>query len=851
MRHMCPLHAVMRFSRRSGRYPSPGVLVLLVLGTQSFGWATPAVGKTLDEYDAELDRERLNPFIRGAPAPDTLAPALLPRRPEKPANDPSKSDPELLLLAVTLNGMPFKEVVRAELLPGGPLLVTAEVWTEARFVTVVQAVRLSDGMPGYALDDVPGLTYQINRQSLSMDINAPASAFVGVVWRLDPNEGLSFPLSPRPGVLVNYDFSISKRPTSGTTDTNVSGGAMLEAVAFSRMGNVVTSALVTSTNKGFKAARLDSFWRYDLPDRMASVVVGDTVGVGGGWSRPARYGGIRWGRDFGMRPGFVTFPQLSFSSEAALPSTVDVLVNNARRLSLPVQPGPFDLTHVPLVSGAGELGLVVRDLLGRETVVRQNYYVSPQLLAPGLTDFSFEAGWLRAGYGRDSVYRDGFGAATWRQGLTHRLSGEVRLELQRQRRAAGFELTSLLGTWGVVRGALAASHGDTQGLHTRGHTMRAGIERSTPAGGGTLQYERSSRDFAPFGESTDPVTVSQRARERWLASFGGLLWANVSGGASYVRQNRWDGDQLQLLGLALNFPVAHRASVSLSVNKRLDGDRSWRAAVTVNLPLGDGITVASGLERGTDNRFSGAVSASRSAPAGPGLGWRVQTSTLPSQRAQADLQYNTNQAEFMMEAVSDASGQVATRAGGRGTVGWLEGMAFATRPVGQGSVAVVRVAGLEGIPVKHSHQVVALTDARGLAFVPGLLPWQKNQIEIDVADLPLDVEAGRTSHQVTPRAMSGVVVDFAVRRTRQALLRLQQPDATPIPVGARVRLLPDGPVFITGRRGEVWLTDLADSEQRLQVSWPTGDCMLKLAVPPNLGGVPATIGPLVCEPGKP
>ena len=843
---MRSLNNVVTSCRPLNRCLSPYALILCWVGIQALIWATPTLATPLESQDIQL---QLGQPVPAAPAFPYKA--SQPLRRELAAKPAPKLIPEILLLVVTLNGEPLKEVVRTEQLPGGSLMLSAEVWSDARLLPLAHPIMLSDGIPGFALDMVPGLTYRINRQSLTMDISAPASAFVGVIRSLGEETVSPLPLPPRPGVILNYDLSLNYSQNPGSNAATASGGAVLEAVAFSRWGSMVVSSLVTSTKKVYRAERLDTYWRYDLPDRMESVVVGDAVGVGGGWSRPVRYGGVRWGRDFGMRPGFVTFPQLSFVGEAALPSTVDVLVNNVRRLSLPVQPGPFDLTNVPLVSGAGELGLVVRDLLGRETVVRQSYFVSPQLLAPGLTDFSFEAGWLRSGYGRDSEYGDGFGAATWRQGLTHRLSGEVRLELQRQRRAAGIEVSGLLGTWGVARGALAASHGETQGLHTSGHTMRAGIERNTPAGGGTLQYERASRGFAPFGESTDSAAVTRRARERWLASIGGVLWANVSGGVSYVRQTRWDGDQVQLLGLSLSYPIENRASVSLSVNKRLDGDQSWRAGISVNLPLGDGINIASGLERGTDSKFSGAVFASRNAPAGPGLGWRIQTSTLPSQRAQAGLQYNTNGTELTIDASSDASGHVATRVGGRGSVGWFERLAFASRPVGLGSVAVVRVEGLEGIPVKRNHHVVAFTNARGLAFLPGLLPWQKNQIEIDVADLPLDVEIGRTIQQVTPRALSGVVVDFAVRRTRQALLQLRQRDATPVPEGARVRLLPDGPEFITGRRGEVWLTDLADSRQRLLVSWPTGGCVLDVSLPTSPGSMPGLVGPVVCEQDKP
>jgi outer membrane usher protein len=755
-----------------------------------------------------------------------------------------KPAPEVLLVDVSVNGQRLKDVVRAEQLPGGPLLLPAEAWTETRLAPLAQTAALSDGTPAFALDAVPGATYRINRQSLSLEINAPATAFVGSTLGLQDSVAVP-PPRPQPGAMLNYDLSLTQSGGSS------SSGAALEAVAFNGFGNIVTSALVSDNASGRSVTRLDTYWRYDLPQRMETLVVGDTVGVGGGWSRPVRYGGIRWGRDFGMRPGFVTLPQISLAGETALPSTVEVLVNNARRLSQPVQPGPFDLNNVPIVTGAGEIGLVVRDLLGRETVVRQSYYASPLLLAPGLTDFSFESGWLRTGFGRDNAYGDGFGAGTWRQGLTNRLTGELRLELQRERRAAGMELSGLLGAWGVTRVALAASSSGRQGPHESGGLVQAGIERSTPQGGGVLQFEHASRGFAPFGEVTGSAAVSQRARDRWLLSMGGPLWDAVSGGVSYVRQTRWDGDQVQMLGLSLSLPVWQRASMSMSVNKRLDGDHGLIASASISLPLDNGIQTASRVERSTDGHVNGAVSAMRNPPAGPGFGWRVQAASTESQRAQVGLQYNTSQAEWALDAVADARGQVATREGGRGTVGWLDGMAFASRPVGQGSVAVVKVSGIEGVPVKRANQVVAETDARGLAFVPGLLPWQKNQIEIDPVDLPLDVEVANTTQEVTPYARSGVVVDFAVRRTRQALLVLRQSDSTPVPVGAKVRLLPAGPEFITGRRGEVWLTDLAGNQQRLRVQWPGGGCTLELDVPASPDGAPGKIGPLACEEGKP
>lgn len=753
--------------------------------------------------------------------------------------------PELLLLDVTINEQRLADVVRAEYWPDGALLLPADAWAEARLAVPLQARMLSDGRLAYALDAVPGTTYRLSRPTLSLEITAPASAFVGATLALR-GAPAALPPRPAPGLLLNYDLSAERGAGGG----RLTGGAALEAVAFSRLGNVVASALVRDDGKQRTAERLDTYWRYDMPQRLETLVLGDNVGVAGGWSRPARYGGIRWSRDFGMSPGFVTMPQLSLAGEAALPSTVELLVNNARRMSQPLQPGPFELANIPVVTGAGMLNLVVRDLLGRETVIRKSYYASPRLLAPGLDDFSIEAGWLRTGYGQDSHYGDGFGALTWRQGLSRSLTGEARVELQATRRAAGVELAGLLGDWAVGRAALAGSSGSSgvsQGTREKGHLLQLGLERNTPLGGGTLQYERASPGFAPFGEATGgPLVVAQRARERWLGALGGTVWGPVVGGLSYASQTRWDGERVKNVDVSLGFSLWRRASLNLALNKRLDGDGGWRASLSISVPLDDGLITGSRMELARGNPATASVSAARNPVAGPGLGWRLEATNQQSQRARGGVQYANNAAELTADAASNANGQVALRGGVRGTLGLLAGLPFASRSVGQGSFAVVDAGGLAGVQVKRSHQVVATTNSRGLAFVPGLLPWQQNQIEIDPVDLPLDVAMGDPVQYVTPYPASGSVVTFAVRRTRQALLVLQQTNGTPVPVGATVRLRADGPDFIVGRRGEVWLTDLATGRQSLQASWDGGRCQLTLDFPAS-NGTPAKIGPLACE----
>ena len=792
---------------------------------------------------SQLTRVTTPAMAPASPAVAAYTPAPLAKQGQSSGRSPTRSDakttPEVLLLDVRVNSQRLSDVVRVEQMSEGRLLVSADAWQEARLAPG-EVHTMSDGTLAYALDALPGATYTVDRQNLSLEINAPATAFIGSSLGLQ-GQSTAAPPRPNPGIFINYDTSLQRAAGGALT-----GGATLEAIAFSQLGNLVSSVLVRADGNKRSLDRLDTFWRYDMPDRMETMLVGDAVGVSGGWSRPARYGGFRYGRDFGHRPDFVTLPQLSLNGSAALPSTVDLLVNNVQRLSQSVQPGPFTLNNVPLVTGAGQLNLVVRDLLGRETVVVQSYYASPRLLAPGLSDFSIEGGKLRTGFGQDSQYGDAFGAVTWRQGLTSRLTGEARVEAQAHRQAAGLELASLVGTLGVGRMALAMSSARlASGAREQGQLLQLGIERNTPSGGGTLQYERASQGFEPFGEGKGGTVAPQRSRGRLLAAVGGNFWRSFSSAVSYVSQSHWSGDSVKSMSLSISTPMWNKASLSLSVNKRIDGDHALRAALVISMSLDDGIYTSARLTTSSDGKPVGAVSTARSAPAGPGLGWRVDGSSGQSQAAGGSLQYNTSHAEFAADAASDARGKVELRGGARGTLGLLAGLPFASRPVGQNSFAVVEVDGLAGVPVKRGNQVVAETDARGRAFIPGLLPWQINKIEIDPVELPLDTEVGATMQQVTPYARSGSVVKFAVRRTRQALLVLHQSNGVVVPPGTRVTLLPSGAEFLAGRRGEVWLSDLGTGQQHLRVDWPGGGCELDLPVMAD-SQTPPKIGPIAC-----
>lgn len=747
-------------------------------------------------------------------------------RPGKSTHD---NMPQTMLLDVTINFRKLDDIVWAEKLSDGRLVLPLEAWLEMRLRPVGEKMPMTDGKSGYALDAVQGLEYQLESNKLALNIAAPAEAFEAST--LGQGQGSTAPPNQSPpGIYFNYNLTGTR---SG--DGRISYGAFLEGVAFNSMGSLVAQALLRGSNEQRELVRTNTYLQKDLPGSMETLVIGDTIGTGGAWSRPVRFGGIRWARNFSLRPGFFTFPMPTISGSAALPSTVDVLINNQYQQSQAVDSGPFTLTDIPVVSGAGQINLVVRDLLGVETLVTQSYYTSPRLLAKGLSDFSFEAGLLRKNFGsRSNDYSTPFVAGTWRQGFSDAFTGEARLELQKHRQAMGFEIAALLGQFAVARAAAAYASADGE----QGGRYLLGLERRSLIGSGSLVWEYFDRNFAQFAAQPNAV----RPRQRLSAGYGMPLFLGSTIGVNYISQSSWNGERFKLATANLGIPLPWNMFANIFVSRQFDDD-SWRGGVNLILPLGSQRTVSARTTRDNTGRITNALQASQSVSQGPGLGWRLRTSDDPRQHLQVGGVLNTNHGQLTVDTNLGENG-TAVRLGANGAVGFLQDFPFATRNIGHGSFAVVKVGDIPGVQVYRSNQVAATTNSRGKALIPNLLPFQKNLITINPGELPFDTEIKGVKQMVTPYARSGLLVEFSVRRSRNALVVLQQPNGLPVPAGTRVTSTSSGMEFIVAKRGQVYLTDL-EVDNHITAQWPEGRCDLFINLPLDAPAEPR-IGPLIC-----
>src|SRR5262249_15236017 len=148
------------------------------------------------------------------------------------------------------------------------------------------------------------------------------------------------------------------------------------------------------------------------------------------WTTAVRLGGITIAKNFRMRPDLVTYPLPEFAGQAAVPTTVDLLINGQPRLSSDVAPGPYAIDVMPFVNGAGSATLITTDALGRQISTTLPFYVATSLLQQGLVDYSASAGLLRSQFGQQSF---GYGApaasGTLRYGFSNSITFEGHGEL--------------------------------------------------------------------------------------------------------------------------------------------------------------------------------------------------------------------------------------------------------------------------------------------------------------------------------------------------------------------------------------------------------------------------------------
>ena len=725
------------------------------------------------------------------------------------------SDAEILLVDVSINLLQVTEPIRVEKLSNGMLVLPEAVFKELKLIPKDGRIKMSDCSYGYQLNTNAGITYDFNPEKFTLDIRVPVDAFELSVFAKKESIKLK-PENNNKGAFTNYQLYA----TQTKSGDNFSG--VLDVTGFNKLGSLTTGATVNKDSREVNIVRTSTYYQKDLPDKMQSFVIGDTVNSDGNWSRSANYFGVRWSRNFSTQPGYIYTPNPIISGSAALPSVIDVYVNNQKTFSQKINPGPFDITHLPVPgNGMGQVNLVVKDILGNEQVITKNFYQSPILLAKGENDFSLESGFLRKNYGtKSNDYQDGFAAGTYVHGITNSITARGRFELQPDRQAAGGDIALTLGNFALVQASVASSN---DGIRGTGNQYGANIENMGQFLKTSIGVKRFDKDFSQFASTSDET--KPKTRTNAFVSFPiPMINNNISIG--YISQTNWDSDPFKNAYISSGYALPYGANLALSYNKRLDTVNNWGASIVLTVPLGDYNTR---FDHTIDpsGKITDSYALSTNIPAGPGMGWSVINEDL-KKNVKTNLTLNSSTAQYSGQINVQDGITTGKRLGVNGTIGLLDGEVFASRQVNNSSFAVVKTEGLKDIKIYNQNNMVAITNKNGTAAFP-IRPYEKTKIEIKDNEIPLEATAEVLEMYPVAYARSGLLVKFPIQMSKNALVKIHLPNDTPIPAGATVTMASNKEIYIAGRNGEVYLTNLSQKNQ-LTVSWLENKCELNLEI---------------------
>ncbi|MBI6940226.1 fimbrial biogenesis outer membrane usher protein [Pseudomonas putida] len=731
------------------------------------------------------------------------------------------------------------QVPKAELVPvqqrAGRLYLGSDVLRAA-------GIKLPGNPLGeVALDEVAGLHTDYDSQNQRLLLQVPPA------WLPDQQVGdrSLYPASDARssfGALFNYDLYLNDTDDGGTYLA-----AWNELRLFDRWGTFSTTGQWRQSFNGAQAGasrqgflRYDTTWRFTDEQRLLTYEAGDVVTAALPWTSSVRVGGLQLSRDFAARPDLVTYPLPAFAGEAAVPTSLDLFINGYKSSTTELQPGPYTLTNVPFINGAGEAVVVTTDALGRQVSTTLPFYVTSSLLQKGLTDFSVAAGSLRRDYAmEDFGYGPGVASASLRHGVSDFFTLESHVETAESLLLGGLGGTLRLGNFGVLNTALAQSQFDSD----NGHQLALGYQFNSQRIGFSYQRLQRHGDYTDLSRVDTPeMQLSQRSEQVTLSlnldRYGSL-------GAGYFDVRAGDGTRTRLINLSWSKPLWGNSSMYLSANREV-GDSQWAVQAQLVIPFDFNGTLAVSLERSKDGQDLQRVNYSRAVPVGTGVGYNLGYATGGNRDAyrQADVTWRLQSVQ-LQAGVYGSSGEMTRWADASGSLVWMDAGVFAANRIDDAFV-VVSTSGYADVPVRYENQAIGRTDKGGHLLVPYSSGYYRGKYEIDPMGLPPDILAPEVEQRVAVRRGSGYLLEFDLKRVLAASIELVDGNQQPLKLGSKVTHQESGSQAVVGWDGLVYLENLSP-HNRLHVQLEgAGQCEVAFDLPQAEGSIPL-IGPLVCR----
>lgn len=272
---------------------------------------------------------------------------------------------------------------------------------------------------------------------------------------------------------------------------------------------------------------------YDDPDDFLRSYVGDLTPEIRFQQNYVQMGGIGISRE---RRRFDQFRTAVLQGNHQLilerQSTVDVYRNGVLFQQLQLEPGSYDLSNLPLLSGSNDVRLAVKDASGFSQVINYQTYLDPIDLDPGDWEGAFYVGKLSTRFGLSPKY-DGELAVTgfYRKAFIDHPAVGFGLQASSSVQQVSAQTQVLIGS-GRLDATVGGSHGQLGSGYLVGLVYDLLLDQGERSTSVTLEGILQSRHFTGLGSPLQDNTNELNASAVLTHTFNPTVSAEV--GATYI-----------------------------------------------------------------------------------------------------------------------------------------------------------------------------------------------------------------------------------------------------------------------------------------------------------------------------
>lgn len=725
----------------------------------------------------------------------------------------------------------------------GDFLVQIEDLRKMGFSEIPGKVLVLEREEFVSLKSMEGVKTVFDEKKLALELTADPHLLGKKVFML------RYPRQPKvyypkdTGGFLNYNLTYFAKDSFDYDST-----LLTNQLGF-RVGDLLLlsdSSYTQRKGEGAQFVRLMSNLTYDRREDLKRFVVGDFFASSGELGSTINMGGISFSKQYKIAPYFITYPEVSFSGLASLPSEVEVYRDGVLIRKERISPGEFELRDIPTYVGSGLVEVVLRDPFGREQRIKLPYYFSDTLLKKGLHEYSYNLGFSREDFGTVSNhYKDFLFSGFHRYGMNDSLTAGIRAEASRRVLNLGLSSTcSIPWRLGVINGSVAWSDS----------------KRGKNGIGGSLSYLYLGRDlsfnFLLRGFTRDYSNISQGAspeRIKYEASAGAGYFSSVLGSLSlgFAATEKYIGSDTKSLLASYSRRITDRSNVIASFKRDVKNHIS-EFNISINYYFKHGITASSSYQR-MDGSSRERIQILKNLPLGEGFGGRAsfeanQTESKNFNAYDLQLQYNAKYGQYRGEFISTDHAETysLTTAGG---LTFVEDSVNFTRPV-QDSFALVKVGDLKGVRVYLNNQEIGRTGGEGKILIPNLGSYYENQISINDKDIPMEYKISEVLTYVSPPLRSGSYIEFGAIKIQGffGMLKIKrEEDIRPVEY-IEFKLLADGKELFspTGKGGEFYLENIKPGKYRGEFKHLDKTYFFDIVIPKS-EDILVDLGEIICE----